>query len=116
RHERRMALLAAPIVAARAMVYGAGALLALGILLGITSHHLADVIRPLMDVGEAVRWTLATAAALAHPLATYGPWAAVAALWAVGKARADMPGWLATSADTAGELVIDERTITLALK
>jgi S-DNA-T family DNA segregation ATPase FtsK/SpoIIIE len=115
RHQRRMALLSAPVVVARAMGYGAASLLALGILLALTSHHLADVIRPLVDAGEAVRWTMATAAALWHPLSTYGPWAALAALWAVGKARADMPAWLATSGD-ADELVIDERTITLALK
>jgi DNA segregation ATPase FtsK/SpoIIIE, S-DNA-T family len=115
RHERRMTLLATPIIAARALVYGAAGLFALGILLAITSHHLADVLRPLRDVGEAVRWTMAAAAALWHPLSVWGPWAALAGLWAVGKAKADMPEWLATSAQ-GEELVIDERTISLALK
>lgn len=116
RHARRMALLAAPMVAARSLVYGAAALFALGVLLGITSHRLGDVMRPLLDAGEAVRWTLATAAALWQPVSTFGPWAALAGLWAVGKAKAQMPAWLATNAQSAGELVIDERTITLALK
>lgn len=115
RHARRMALLTAPAVAARSLVYGAVGLFTLGILLGITSRHLATVITPLMAAGETIRWTLATAAALWGPLSTFGPWALLAALWAIGRAKAEMPAWLATSGEVS-ELVIDERTITLALK
>lgn len=115
RHQRRMALLASPIVAARALMYGAVGLFVLGLVLAFTSHRISDVMRPLHDAGEAIRWTLATAAALGHPITTFGPWAAVALLWAVGRAKAEMPKWLATSAE-GEELIIDERTITLALK
>jgi S-DNA-T family DNA segregation ATPase FtsK/SpoIIIE len=100
RHERRMALLQFPVIAARSLVYAAGGLFALGILIAISSHHLADVIRPLMDVSHAIRWSLATAAALAHPIATYGPWAALLALWAAGRAHAaGTSGWTSNRVD-----------------
>lgn len=115
RHQRRMAMLTAPIVAAKAMAYTAAGLLALGIVMAISSKHLDDVIRPLMDTGYAIRWLLAAGASLWHPITTYGPWVALASLWAVGKGKGEMPKWLATST-TGGELVIDERSITLAIK
>lgn len=115
RHQRRMAMLTAPIVAAKAMAYTAAGLLALGIVMAISSHRLADVIRPLMDTGYAIRWLLAAGASLWHPITTYGPWAALASLWALGKGKGEMPKWLATSMSSE-ELTIDERTITLAIK
>src|SRR5581483_1809995 len=115
RHQRRMAMLTAPIVAAKAMAYTAGGLLALGIVMAISSKHLSDVIRPLMDTGYAIRWLLAAGASLWHPITTYGPWVALASLWAVGKGKGEMPKWLATSME-GEELTIDERSITLAIK
>lgn len=115
RHQRRMAMLTAPIVAARALAYTAAGLFALGILIAISSRHLADVIRPLMDTGYAIRWLLTAAGELAHPLTTYGPWALLLSLWAVGRGKGQMPTWLATSSE-GEELAMDERTITLAIK
>lgn len=115
RHARRMALLGSPILAAKALMYTAAGLFALGIILAITSHHISDVMRPLRDAGQMVRWLMATAAALTHPAEQFGPWAIVAGLWATGRMRGQMPTWLATSTE-ADELVIDERSITLAIK
>lgn len=115
RHERRMTLLMAPVAVAKTLLYTAAGLFALGMVMAVSSRHLSDVTRPLVDVGTAIRWSLATAAAWWYPITSYGPWAALAALWAVGRTKGEMPKWLATSADS-GELEIDERTITLAIK
>ncbi|MGH3415819.1 MAG: hypothetical protein ACRDSS_05090, partial [Actinocrinis sp.] len=104
RHERRMTLLSAPVVAAKSLVYGAAALFALGILLGISAHRLSDVLRPLVDVGHAVAWTMATAAALWHPISTYGPWVVVGSLYLTGRAHAlGGSGWTANKVDKAAE-------------
>jgi DNA segregation ATPase FtsK/SpoIIIE, S-DNA-T family len=115
RHERRMTLLLAPVAVAKTLLYTAVGLFALGIVMAVSSRNAADVVRPLRDAGAAIRWALATAAAWWHPITDYGPWAALAALWAVGRTKGEMPKWLATSAE-GGELEIDERTITLAIK
>lgn len=115
RHERRMTLLLAPVAVAKTLLCTAVGLFALGVVMAVSSRNAADVTRPLMDAGAAIRWALTTAAVWWHPITSYGPWAALAALWAVGRTKGEMPKWLATSAE-GGELEIDERTITLAIK
>jgi S-DNA-T family DNA segregation ATPase FtsK/SpoIIIE len=115
RHERRMRLLSAPVIVAKGLLFAAAGLLTLGIVMAFSSHHVSDVMRPLRDAGDAISWSLSTAAALWHPITRFGPWVALACLWGVGRTRGEAPGWLATSME-GEELVIDERTITLAIK
>ena len=120
RHERRMSLLAAPVILAKSLVYGAAGLFAFGILLAVTAKDPSQILRPLQDVTGAIRWALSAAAGLWHPISTYGPWAGLLALWAVGRARTDAPSWLAPDGQGAngpgGEVVPDEGAILSALR
>jgi S-DNA-T family DNA segregation ATPase FtsK/SpoIIIE len=105
RHKRRMALLHAPVIAAKSLIWGAAGLFALGVLMAITAHHVGDVMRPLGDVVGAIRWTLATAAGLWSPVTTFGPWAALAVVWAVGRshAQSSSSSWLMALKPADGE-------------
>lgn len=114
RHKRRMALLHAPIIGAKALVYGAVGLFFLGVVLSITGSHTSPMM-PLTDVAHAVE----TVIQLASTSWEYGryalPFLVAYGLWTAGRKGAEVPSWLVTS--TEGEdLVIDERTITLAIK
>jgi S-DNA-T family DNA segregation ATPase FtsK/SpoIIIE len=114
RHKRRMAMLHAPITAAKALVYGAVGLFFLGVVLSVAGTH-ASPMRPLMDVAHAVQTVMALAGDGWH----YGRWAlpflVAYGLWTAGRKSAEVPAWLVTSSD-GDDLVIDERTITLAVK
>lgn len=104
RHARRLTLLSMPVIAAKSLVYGAAGLLALGILIAINSRHITDVAAPLRDAGAAIRWALATAAALWHPISMFGPWVTLAGLWFTGRAHAaGGSGWTANKVDKASE-------------
>jgi DNA segregation ATPase FtsK/SpoIIIE, S-DNA-T family len=105
RHTRRMALLAAPVIAAKSLVYGAAGLLALGIMLAISSKRASDVMRPLQDISEAVRYTLALAGEVWGPVSTAAPWLALVALWAVGRSHArTSSGWVSRLQPDGGDL------------
>jgi len=120
RHERRLALLFAPIHIARAVLIsaliGAGVLLVIGILLAYGAHNAHEVVAPFVAVVTAVRFAAALVKALwLTALVTSGA-ALLAGLWRTGRARASMPGWLATAGDGEVDLEIDETTIAGALK
>lgn len=114
RHKRRLAMLHAPIIAARALVYGAVGLVFLGIVLSVAGSHTSPLM-PLIDVADAVK-TMFTIAGRAWE---YGhdllPFLLVYGLWAAGRRSGETPQWLVTSTE-GDDLVIDERTITLAIK
>lgn len=114
RHKRRLAMLHAPIIAAKALVYGAVGLFFLGMVLSIAGSHKSPLL-PLVDVAHAFETVLTLASDAWH----YGRWAlpflVAYGLWTAGRKGADVPSWLVTSAE-GEDLVIDERTITLAIK
>lgn len=115
RHERRMALLTAPVHVARALVIGAGLLLAFGILAAIVQHRIGDVIRPFADIVDTVTAVCAFVDAFWRPglLASLG--AGALALWQIGRTRAELPGWLAVAGEADIDATIDETTIAQAL-
>jgi S-DNA-T family DNA segregation ATPase FtsK/SpoIIIE len=115
RHERRMALLTAPVHVARAMVIGAGLLLVFGILAAIVQHRIGDVIRPFADIVDTVTAVCAFVDAFWRPglLASLG--AGALALWQIGRTRAELPGWLAVAGEADIDATIDETTIAQAL-
>ena len=98
RHERRMAMLLAPVHAARAAVIGTatagGALLLLGIVLAVTDHHLAEVVGPLLAVFRAIRFAVHLFALLALPGFLTALGAGIVALWHAGRTRPELPAWL----------------------
>jgi len=119
RHARRMQLLHAPVHAAKSGAYGtataAGLLLVIGICLAAAEHDPHQVAAPFIDAADVVKFVIAMVSILWPPAVLAGMFAGIAALWSTGRKRADMPGWLVTSAE-GDDLVIDERTITLAIK
>lgn len=119
RHARRMQLLHAPVHAAKASAYGAataaGLLLVIGVCLAAAQHDPHQVEAPFIDASDVVKLAVTAVSLLWPPAIVAGMLAGIAALWSTGRRRADMPGWLVTSAE-GDDLVIDERTITLAIK
>jgi S-DNA-T family DNA segregation ATPase FtsK/SpoIIIE len=119
RHERRMAMLAAPVHAARAIVFGTltvfGFLLVLGIILALANHHIHDVIGPLMAAVYTIRWLINLFNLLWRPALAASLAAALVALWRIGRARADLPTWIAAAEEVEADLEIDETTIARAL-
>ena len=98
RHDRRMAMLLAPVHAARAAVIGTatagGALLLLGIVLAVSDKQLGEVAGPLLAAFHAIRFAVHLVALLALPglLTLLG--AGLLALWRTGRTRAELPTWL----------------------
>lgn len=120
RHERRLAVLFAPVHLARAVlvssVVGAGVLLGVGVMLAVGTHHAHEILAPFLAVAAIVRCAVAVAKALwMFALLTTGATLLVG-LWRTGQARASMPGWLATASEGEVDLEIDETTIAGALK
>lgn len=114
RHKRRMAMLHAPVLAAKAIVYGAVGLVFLGVVLSLAGSHRSPL-APLVEVAHAVEAVITLARDAWHVGRWLLPCLVAYGLWTAGRKGAEMPSWLATS--TEGEdLVIDERTITLAIK
>lgn len=119
KHTRRMQLLHAPVHVAKSTAYGtataAGLLLAIGVCLAASKHDPHQVAVPLMDAADIVKFVITMVSILWPPAVLAGMAAGIAALWSAGRKQADVPTWLATSAE-GDDLVIDERTITLAIK
>lgn len=120
RHERRMAMLAVPVHAARAIVVGTmttiGLLVLLGIVLALSSGHIGGVGAPLMTAVHIIRWLVNLVSLLWRPALGASLLAGMLALWSIGRHRGDLPTWLAVAADAEMDLEIDETTIARALE
>jgi len=123
RHERRMALLAAPVHAARATavtaVTGTGVLLVLGVALAASEHNPHEIISPFMVTVDVIRAAITLAAILWGPAVIVSLCAGLIALWAIGRSRRELPTWLMAPAELAAEqrdLVPDEGAILSALR
>ncbi|MEU5981236.1 FtsK/SpoIIIE domain-containing protein [Streptomyces sp. NPDC047434] len=119
RHRRRMDLLMAPEKVVKGAAYGAGgslgALIAVGIALAIANKDASDVFTPLMALVELIRLLVTLIAILWGPLVAFGPWLALAGVWAVGRQRGAAPQWaLPTSArsDDAGAPITPSIVVT----
>ncbi|MFW3475543.1 FtsK/SpoIIIE domain-containing protein [Streptomyces microflavus] len=110
RHQRRMDLLSAPVKAAKGAAAAAGltagGLLVLGIFLAIANKNFADLATPTLALIELVRWTVVVITVVWGPLVTLGPWAALLALWGVGRHQQAAPQWVlpARSADAGAPI------------
>ncbi|MEV2262524.1 FtsK/SpoIIIE domain-containing protein [Streptomyces anulatus] len=98
RHQRRMDLLSAPVKAAKGAAAGlgitAGGLLLLGIILAVANENFADLATPTLALIELVRWIIVIITVVWGPLVILGPWAALLALWGVGRHQQAAPQWV----------------------
>ncbi|MEU6957559.1 FtsK/SpoIIIE domain-containing protein [Streptomyces sp. NPDC045714] len=98
RHQRRMELLSAPVKAAKGAAAGlgvtAGGLLLLGIILAVANENFADLATPTLALIELVRWIVVIITVVWGPLVILGPWAALLALWGVGRHQQAAPQWV----------------------
>ncbi|MET7411920.1 FtsK/SpoIIIE domain-containing protein [Streptomyces rubiginosohelvolus] len=98
RHQRRMDLLSAPVKAAKGAAAGlgitAGGLLLLGIILAVANENFADLATPTLALIELVRWIVLIITVVWGPLVALGPWAALLALWGVGRHQQAAPQWV----------------------
>ena len=117
RHERRMSLLMAPVHVAQSLAVGAGVLLAFGLAWGTEKGQIGDVLRPLMDVVNAVETVCAFLAVTWRPLLLSAMILSLMGLWSVGRKYTDPPGWLmpAGPADTTGD-PITPSIVVIALR
>ncbi|MFJ8254791.1 FtsK/SpoIIIE domain-containing protein [Streptomyces sp. NPDC094466] len=98
RHQRRMDLLSAPVKAAKGAAAGlgitAGGLLLLGIILAVANENFADLATPTLALIELIRWIVLIITVVWGPLVILGPWAALLALWGVGRHQQAAPQWV----------------------
>jgi DNA segregation ATPase FtsK/SpoIIIE, S-DNA-T family len=122
RHARRMALLRAPVYAAKAVIYSAGilggSLVTLGLVLAVAGHNPHEAGVPL-HVGFRVVWWVCWAISVSwRPTLAATPVLILGSLWALGRAHAPLEPFL-YSEDGEGdgrELVPDESAILAALR
>jgi S-DNA-T family DNA segregation ATPase FtsK/SpoIIIE len=120
RHERRVAVVEAVVLLARAAPWIAGAafgaMVALGFLLAMAQRRLEAVAIPFETAGRLAQDAVAVAPDVALALAIAAPAAAVVALHRLGGHAGDLaPAWLQTAADADVDMAIDEAAITRAL-
>ena len=121
RHERRMAMLIAPVHAARAAVVGSaltlGGLLALGIILAVANKNVREVGGPLMALVHAVRWCVAVGSVLWRPTLLSMPVLGLLGLWHAGRTHGQAPAWLAPAGQaTGGGADITPSIVVVALR
>ncbi|WP_226353030.1 cell division protein FtsK [Pseudonocardia sp. ICBG601] len=124
RHGRVMDWINAPLAWARAA--GVGALIALGMLLGlgtvlaIAAKDVSLVIAPIAGVIDAVAWTVTFVTVYATVIATLAGAGAVLGLWALGRARTEAPTWTAPPTDnedgSGRGVIVDESAVVNALR
>ncbi|OKI83818.1 cell division protein FtsK [Streptomyces sp. TSRI0395] len=107
RHQRRMDLLSAPVKAAKGAAAGlgitAGGLLLLGIILAVANENFADLATPTLALIELIRWIVLIITVVWGPLVVIGPWAALLALWGVGRHQQAAPQWALPVRDRDGQ-------------
>ncbi|HMH76862.1 MAG TPA: hypothetical protein VK547_09580 [Candidatus Udaeobacter sp.] len=120
RHKRRMALLHAPVHAAKAAAYGtagtAAGLLLLGVCLAVANHDGQQAAMPLMDAVAVVRFLFVLVSVAFAPAVGALVLVGLLTLWSLGRKGAQLPAWLATAGAADVDVVIDETTIARALE
>jgi S-DNA-T family DNA segregation ATPase FtsK/SpoIIIE len=107
RHQRRMDLLTSPERLVKNAAYGTGGtiggLLLVGIALAIATKEPGDVVTPLMALVDLIHFLVVMVTVLWGPLVAFGPWLALAGVWAVGKHRQAAPNWALPAKARSGE-------------
>ncbi|MER5990579.1 ATP-binding protein [Streptomyces viridosporus] len=107
RHRRRMDLLHSPVDAAKGLAVGAGmgigVLVALGIVLAISTGQAGDVITPLSATIDFIAALIRIVQVVWGPAVTIGPFLALLALWAVGRRQQAAPNWALPAHVRSGE-------------
>ncbi|WP_226360947.1 cell division protein FtsK [Pseudonocardia sp. ICBG1142] len=124
RHGRVMDWINAPLAWARAAGVGAlialGMLLGLGVVLAIAAKDVSLVIAPVAGVIDAIAWTVTFVTVYATALTSVVLGGAVLGLWALGRARTDAPTWAAPVDDdedgTGRGVIVDESAVVNALR
>ena len=106
RHERRLKTIQAVPHMARGVALGAGitlaGLLALGLILAVTSKNPREALIPLRDLFAVIAWTFGVIDALWLPAVLLTPAAVVLSWWDRGRRHADIPAWLMTAEQREG--------------
>lgn len=122
RHARRMALLHAPVHAAKSATYAAstaaGVLLVIGVCLAAATRDPREVAVPVMDAADVVRFAITLATVLWAPAVLTAMFAGLMTLWSTGRKRADVPRWLAPAGQAAddGGAPITPSALVVALR
>ncbi|MFI5478391.1 FtsK/SpoIIIE domain-containing protein [Streptomyces rubiginosohelvolus] len=120
RHQRRMDLLSAPVKAAKGAAAGlgitAGGLLLLGIILAVANENFADLATPTLALIELIRWIVLIITVVWGPLVALGPWAALLALWGVGRHQQAAPQWVLPARDADVGAPITPSVVVTALR
>ena len=121
RHTRRMALLRAPVYAAKGAIYcagiGGGVLVSLGLVLAVSEHNPAEAGVPLHVAFRVIWWTCHITDLAWRPVLIAWPLAILAGLWSLGRAHNPrLPAVYGEDEGDGRELVPDESAILAALR
>lgn len=107
RHHRRMDLLHSPVDAAKGVAVGAGMsvglLVALGIVMAISTGQAGHVITPLTATIDFIALLIRIVQIVWGPALTIGPFLALLALWSVGRKQHAAPAWALPANVRSGE-------------
>ncbi|AYL36933.1 FtsK/SpoIIIE domain-containing protein [Streptomyces fungicidicus] len=107
RHHRRMDLLHSPVDAAKGVAVGAGMsvglLVALGIVMAISTEDAGHVITPLSATVDFIALLIRIVQVVWGPAITIGPFLALLALWSVGRKQHAAPAWALPANVRTGE-------------
>ncbi|MEU5507244.1 P-loop NTPase family protein [Streptomyces fungicidicus] len=107
RHHRRMDLLHSPVDAAKGVAVGAGMsvglLVALGIVMAISTEDAGHVITPLTATIDFIALLIRIVQVVWGPAITIGPFLALLALWSVGRKQHAAPAWALPANVRTGE-------------
>ncbi|KAF3466931.1 ATP-binding protein [Streptomyces sp. Tu 3180] len=107
RHHRRMDLLHSPVDAAKGVAVGAGMsvglLIALGIVMAISTEDIGHVITPLSATIDFIALLIRIVQIVWGPALTIGPFLALLALWSVGRKQHAAPAWALPANVRTGE-------------
>ncbi|MFJ3985917.1 ATP-binding protein [Streptomyces fungicidicus] len=107
RHHRRMDLLHSPVDAAKGVAVGAGMsvglLVALGIVMAISTGQAGHVITPLSATVDFIALLIRIVQVVWGPALTIGPFLALLALWSVGRKQHAAPAWALPANVRTGE-------------
>lgn len=122
RHRRRMAVIEAPVNAAKsagtAAGLGTGFLLVVGISMAVADHDAHEVMEPLRTAAGLIRDVVTVVTVVWGPLVLAAPWLGLVMLWQIGRRHGTAPAWLATPDADGAEIgaVVTADTIVLALQ
>ncbi|TQL20835.1 FtsK/SpoIIIE domain-containing protein [Streptomyces sp. SLBN-134] len=107
RHHRRMDLLHSPVDAAKGVAVGAGMsvglLVALGIVMAISTGQAGHVVTPLTATIDFIALLIRIVQVVWGPALTIGPLLALLALWSVGRKQHAAPAWALPANVRTGE-------------